>query len=119
MALGSTKCGYVGESLGSTPDGATVSNHYSGHSTSGGLSQDLRVGSLQKTMFEPGRVTTQSIILLLPSLINNIYLVICIGLIPSYLRLISHSVSIDTSGWHLTLSAHRRTTGIFKHALYV
>ena len=30
-----------------------------------------------------------------------------------------HSVSIDTSGWHLILSAHRRTAGIFKHALYV
>ena len=56
--------------------------------TSGGLSQDF-AGSFQnrvtaKTKFEPGRVTAQRVILLLPSLINNIYFVICIGLIPSW-----------------------------------
>ena len=33
LAPGFTKCGCVGESLGSTPGGATVSNHSSGHST--------------------------------------------------------------------------------------
>ena len=58
---------------------------------SGGLSQDF-VGSGQhrvtaKKRVEPGRVTAQRVILLLPSLINNIYFVICIGLIQSYLRL--------------------------------
>ena len=53
----------------------------------------VKIGLLQKTKFEPGRVTEQRVILLLPSLINNIYFVICIGLIRSYLKL-----------WHLILS---------------
>ena len=44
----------------------------------------VKIGSLQKTDFQPGRVTAQRVILLLPSLINNIYFVICIGLILSY-----------------------------------
>ena len=43
---------------------------------SGGLSQHFagsgQIRSLQKTKLEPGRVTAQRIILLLPSLINNI-----------------------------------------------
>ena len=70
---------------------------------SGGLSQDF-VGSGQnrvtakKTKFELGRVTAQRVILLLPSLIDNIYIVICVGLIQSDFRLTSHSVTIDTSG---------------------
>ena len=75
----------------------------------------VKIESLQKNVFEPGRVTAQRVILLLPSLINNIYFVICIELIQSYLRLTSHSVTLSTSGWHLTLSAHRRTAGIFIH----
>ena len=66
-----------------------------------------------KTKFESGRVTAQTVTLLLPSLIDNIYFVICIGLIRRYLRLTFHSVTIDTFGGHLTLSAHRRTAGIF------
>ena len=66
----------------------------------------VKIGSLQETEFELGRVTAQGVILRLPSLINNLYFVICIGLIQSYLR-------------HLTLSAHSRTAGIFIHALHV
>ena len=60
--------------------------------TSGGLSQNF-AGSGQnqvtakKTKLEPGQVTKQGVILLLPSLIDNIYFVICIGLMRSYLRL--------------------------------
>ena len=59
---------------------------------SGGLKQNF-AGSGQnrvtakKNKFELGRVTAQRVILLLRSLINNIYLAICIGLIRSYLRL--------------------------------
>ena len=58
---------------------------------SGGMSQDF-AGSgknrvTAKTKFESGRVTAQTVTLLLPSLIDNIYFVICIGLIQSYLRL--------------------------------
>ena len=52
----------------------------------------VKIGSLQTNKFEPGRVTVQRVLLLLPSLINNIYFVIYIGLIKSYLRL-----------WHLIL----------------
>ena len=51
-----------------------------------------------KTKFELGQVTAQRVLLLLPSLIDNIYFVNCIRLIQSYLRLTSHSVTIDTSG---------------------
>ena len=69
---------------------------------SGGLSQDFaELGQIQvtaKTKFEPGRVTAQRVILLLPNLIDIIYFVICIGLIQSYLRLTFHSVTIDTFG---------------------
>ena len=59
--------------------------------SSGGLSQDS-AGSGQnrvtaKNKFAPGRVTAQCVILLFPSLINNIYVVICIVPIPSYLKL--------------------------------
>ena len=58
---------------------------------SGGLSQDFagwgenRVSA--KNIFEPGQVTAQRVIVLLPTLSNNIYFVICIGLMQSYLRL--------------------------------
>ena len=68
----------------------------------------VKIESLQKNVFEPGRVTAQRAILLLPSLINNIYFVFCIELIPSYLDidisfchpkhfwLTSHSISTQT-----------------------
>ena len=79
----------------------------------------VKIGSLQNTKFEPGRITVQRVILLLSSLVDNIYFVVCIGLIQSYLRLTSLSAAIDTSGEHLTLSAHRRNPGIFIHALHV
>ena len=62
--------------------------------TSGGLSQDFAASGQNrvtaKTKFEPVRATAQRVILLLPSLINNIYFVICIRLIQSYLRLRFH-----------------------------
>ena len=47
----------------------------------------VKIGLLQKTEFEPGRVTAQRVILLLPSLIDNTHFIICIGPIPSYLKL--------------------------------
>ena len=68
----------------------------------------VKIGSLQNTKLELGRATAQRVILLLPNLIDDIHFAICIGLIQSHLRLTSHSVTIDTSGRHLTLSAHRR-----------
>ena len=52
------------------------------------LQDRVKIGSLQKNKFEPGWVTAQHVILLLPSLIDNIYFVICIGLIQSYLWLL-------------------------------
>ena len=59
--------------------------------TSGGLSQDFAESGQNrvpaKNKFEPGRVTAERVILLLPSLINNIYFAIYIGLMRSYLKL--------------------------------
>ena len=76
----------------------------------------VNIESLQKNEFELGRVTAQRVILLFSGLCNNIYFVICIGQIPKYRdTLTSHSVTIDTSSWNLTLSALRRTAGIFIH----
>ena len=56
----------------------------------------VKILSLQKTKFEPGRVTAQRVILMLRSLINHIYFVICIGLIRSYLKLLDLILSPQT-----------------------
>ena len=55
---------------------------------SGGLSQGFAgSGQNRVTAKKPSSSCAQHVILLLPSLINNIYFVICIGLIQSYLKL--------------------------------
>ena len=57
----------------------------------------VKIGSLQKTIFKPGRVPAQFIILLMPSLINNIYFVKWVN--TKLLKtLTSHSVTIDITG---------------------
>ena len=55
------------------------------YTSGGGLRKDLqgrvKIWSIQKAKFEPGRVTAQRVMLLLPTLIDNIYFVICIRLL--------------------------------------
>ena len=75
----------------------------------------VKIGSLQKNKFEPGRVTAQRVILLLPSLFCNLHW----AETELLKTLTSHSFTINTSGLHRTLSAHRRSAGIFIHALRV
>ena len=77
----------------------------------------VKIRSLQRTNFEPGRVTAQHVILLLPNLIDNIYFVICIGLIQSYFKtLTSYSVTIDTTGW-LLLYQHTDVLLVYSYML--
>ena len=90
-------------------------------SGSGGLSQHF-LGSGQnlvtaKTEFEPGRVTAQRIILLLPSLSKNIYFVICIELIQSYLRLWDLILSPKTLLVDISLYQHTDVLLVYSYML--
>ena len=86
----------------------------------GGLSHNFAgSGQNRVTAKNQDRVEVQIVILLLPSLIDDTYFVICNADTELLKILTFHSVTIDTSVCHLTLSAQRRTAGIFIHALHV